>query len=240
MLLPLFHLLFYALSRGRAAICHIVDWCVCARVGFLSFFREFAHVQETEQAQPPLKIPLREICIGLLCYSRLSGTLAGTYLSMSVLKKQKNLIGFLPPSILSFLFLSLFSRFASLLLGINLHPFPPSPLSVHLHAKHSPQNCPSSRPWLLIVWLYIGFRPQPHGICNTHVVCAISAFPIFFQAHNSLLFSGVGMQVLTIKKGHLIKLWLLFSVPLPMIYTGEIKKPATLYLPEKLHLLRIN
>lgn len=114
---------------------------------------------------------------------------------MSVLKKQKNLIGFLPPSILSFLFLSLFSRFASLLLGINLHPFPPSPLSVHLHAKHSPQNCPSSRPWLLIVWLYIGFRPQPHGICNTHVVCAISAFPIFFQAHNSLLFSGVGMQV---------------------------------------------
>lgn len=47
-----------------------------------------------EGASTAQKIPLRRICIGLLCYSRLSGTLVPTYLSMSEQPAENKLICF--------------------------------------------------------------------------------------------------------------------------------------------------
>lgn len=47
-----------------------------------------------EAASTAQKIPLRRICIGLLCYSRLSGTLVPTYLSMSEQAAENKLICF--------------------------------------------------------------------------------------------------------------------------------------------------
>lgn len=80
-----------------AAIWHIVYVCVLAWV--CRFVRVCVRTQEG--ASTAQKIPLREICIGLLCYSRLSGTLVRTYLSMSEQTAENKLICFSPPSSLS-------------------------------------------------------------------------------------------------------------------------------------------
>lgn len=73
--------------------------CVCACLGLPVCARVCVRTQEG--ASTAQKIPLREICIGLLCYSRLSGTLVRTYLSMSEQTAENKLICFSPPSSLS-------------------------------------------------------------------------------------------------------------------------------------------
>lgn len=118
---------------GCAGVCV----CMCAR----------------EREKEKLKIPLTGICIGLLCYSRLSGTLALTYLSMSEQAAENKLIcfSFYPPSSLSSTSFTCF--LLSLSLYINL--WLTCPFSVFLPSSHRyattrcniflrPSFCPSS------------------------------------------------------------------------------------------------
>lgn len=87
--------------------------CVCA------CFDVLVCMYAWEGASIARKIPLRGICIGLLCYSKLSGTLVPTYLSMSVQTAENKLICFpFPPTFSLFLFESLLSS-----LCVALHPF---------------------------------------------------------------------------------------------------------------------
>lgn len=90
-----------------------VCWCVC--------------VCTWKGASAAQKIPLRGICIGLLCYSRLSGTLVPTYLSMSEQAAENKLIcfSFYPPSSLSS------PSFTCFLPSLSLH------ISLCLHASFS-------------------------------------------------------------------------------------------------------
>lgn len=87
-----------------------------------------------EGASTAQKIPLRGICISLLCYSRLSGTLVPTYLSMSVQAVENKLICF---SFLSLSALSFICFLLSLSLYINLcltHLFSQFLSSCHCYA----------------------------------------------------------------------------------------------------------
>lgn len=141
---------------------------------------------------PPLKIPLSEICIGLLCYSRLSGTLAQTYLSMSVRKtkkqktKQKAENNQLLVSFHSLVFfLPLFSRITSPLLCINLRPFHPSPRSDATQSSKPPFSPSLASSCVLVrgaveyptLWLVVQYLPFlcsfRHIIqfCFGHLVC---------------------------------------------------------------------
>lgn len=93
-LFQFFHLPFiFPPGSGHMVYC----LCVCDFWGVLVC----AHTWEA--ASIAQKIPLRGICIGLLCYSRLSGTLVPTYLSMSEQAVENKLIcfSFYPPSSLS-------------------------------------------------------------------------------------------------------------------------------------------
>lgn len=107
---------------------------LCFSIGLLSFLRDGSHMVRSlwlvcvvyVHARAP-KIPLKGICIGLPCYSRLSGTLVLTYLSMSVQAAENKLICF---SFYSLLFLCLFfplCHSASITVPhIAFFPFPPS------------------------------------------------------------------------------------------------------------------
>lgn len=77
---------------------------------------------EGGQAQ---KIPLKQICIGFQCYSRLSGTLVQMYLSMSVQTVENKLIFYSPSLLIPPLLLIFFPRCHSASISV-------------LHASFSP------------------------------------------------------------------------------------------------------
>lgn len=85
---------FCHVSGGHMAYCLCV--CACLALPVLCVCARTWKGASTAQ-----EIPLREICIGLLCYSRLSGTLVWTYLSMSEQTAENKLICFYPPSSLA-------------------------------------------------------------------------------------------------------------------------------------------
>lgn len=105
-----FHLPFI-FPPGGGHMVHCLCVCACFDVLVCMYAWEGASIAR--------KIPLRGICIGLLCYSKLSGTLVPTYLSMSVQTAENKLICFpFPPTFSLFLFESLLSS-----LCVALHPF---------------------------------------------------------------------------------------------------------------------
>lgn len=105
-----FHLPFI-FPPGGGHMVHCLCVCACFDVLVCMYAWEGASIAR--------KIPLRGICIGLLCYSKLSGTLVPTYLSMSVQMAENKLICFpFPPTFSLFLFESLLSS-----LCVALHPF---------------------------------------------------------------------------------------------------------------------
>lgn len=71
------------------------------------------------------KIPLRQICIGFQCYSRLSGTLVQMYLSMSEQTAENKLIFYSPSLLIPPLLLIFFPRCHSTSISV-------------LHASFSP------------------------------------------------------------------------------------------------------
>lgn len=77
---------------------------------------------EGGQAQ---KIPLKQICIGFQCYSRLSGTLVQMYLSMSAQTVENKLIFYSPSPLIPPLLLIFFPRCHSASISV-------------LHASFSP------------------------------------------------------------------------------------------------------
>lgn len=71
------------------------------------------------------EIPLRQICIGFQCYSRLSGTLVQMYLSMSEQTAENKLISYSPSPLIPPLLLIFFPRCHSASISV-------------LHASFSP------------------------------------------------------------------------------------------------------
>lgn len=175
-----FHLPFISQARKRRP--YVVSFVRTHSQGCASFC---ARVSTWDGASTAQKIPLKEIRIGLLCYSRLSGTLVGTYLSMSTQTAKNKLICSSPPSTLffffsSFVFLSLcystsisiwhsaFSAASSVFSTTRFHK-----------TRHSPQNRPSFRPCRLTMKAWIVL----HGlelysaswiVMDLFIACAIS------------------------------------------------------------------
>lgn len=87
-----FHLPFI-FPPGGGHMVHCLCVCACWDVLVCMCTWEGASIAQ--------KIPLRGICIGLLCYSKLSGTLVPTYLSMSVQMAENKLICFFFSPLLS-------------------------------------------------------------------------------------------------------------------------------------------